>query len=76
MRLPPAVFESALRDAEARSPFIGTGEVAFLAAMREECKRRGWVQVDLADHESWSFHDVPGFDNHAGFESGPVFKPK
>ncbi len=64
--LPPTVFESALREAEERTPFIPVvdatgvqrgGETAFIATLRAECARRGWVQVDVSDPESWMFHD-------------------
>lgn len=47
-------------------------EEEFLKAMRAECARRGWVQLDVADPGSWEFHEVAGFDNTS---SGPVRRP-
>ncbi len=68
MRLPPATFASALTEAEARAPFL-RDEAEFLKACREECARRGWTQADIDDPESWTFHEVAGFDSTS--VSGP-----
>lgn len=64
MNLPSSVFQAALRDVEA-SASDANAEL-FLKLMREECKRRGWVQRDVKDVGSWEYvgasNDVPGVE--------------
>lgn len=57
--LPAAIFETALRETEElrRGLAAGTDTGEFIAAIRAECARRGWVQVDKSDSESWIFTD-------------------
>lgn len=80
MNLPAAVFQAALAEVEHAMPGLlregGNGALAhelWTNALREECRRRGWVQKDEKDVGSWEF--VGASSNVPGHETLPSGSP-